>query len=233
MTIAWIAGTSATQATAATKSVVLSVPAGIANGNLMIVSGVVASNSATYTPPSGWTLLWSVIKSSCNNSAWYRIAASEPGSYTWTWSASAIGAWACGSWSGVGATAVEQYSAVGASSLSGAVTTLSATPSQPDWMLGAWADERGSTTGTTWTPGAGMTARIATSVTGTASEASVSLCDTNGTVPAGTPVTYQSTPTSGSVSTVAGICGIIPPFTQPPAPPHAIVRQAVARSAVY
>lgn len=233
MAIAYVNGSSATQATAATKSLSLSVPTSTANGNLMIVVGVVDSSSATLATASGWTQLWATAKSTCNTGCWYRVASSEPSGYTWTWSANGVGAYVCGAWSGVGSSSVvEAYSAVGSSYTSGAVTCPSGTPTQADWMLAVFTDQRTSSSGTSWSTPTGLTARSATSVTGTAVEASVALFDTAAPVGAGSPYSYASTPTSGIASVVSGIVGIMPPFTGVmPLPVQ--LSQAVTRAAYW
>jgi hypothetical protein len=234
MAIAYVNGSTATQSNISTKQVVLNVPASVADGNLLVVVGVVNSSTATLNTVSGWTQLWAQRNATCNTAAWYRVASSEPASYTWTWSASGIGAFASGAWSGVSSsTVVEQYSAVNRSISSNSVTTPSGTPTQADWMLATYCDERSSSTGTTWSTPTGMSARATTSVTNTGVEVSVALFDTNAAVTGGNSYSYTSTPTSGTATGVAGIVGIMPPFT-PPQPPQAqVIRQAVARSSFY
>jgi hypothetical protein len=233
MAIAYVNGSTATQATSSTKSLTLSVPSGVANTNLMIVGGVVDSATATLSTTSGWTQLFAVTKGTCTAAAWYRVASSEPSSYTWSWTATGVGAYVCGSWSGVNSgTVVEAYSGTGISYLSGTVSTPSGTPSQADWMLAIYTDQRSGTTGTTWSTPSGLTARSATSVIGTAVEASIAFFDTAAAVTAGTAYSYASTPTSGTASVVSGIVGIMPPFTGVmPLPVN--VRQAVMRAATW
>lgn len=66
-------------------TIVPTVPTGVVNGDLMIMIVVVNSTGGTITTPTGWTL-WSNLAAS--KSIYYRIASSEPSSYTVTYSAS-------------------------------------------------------------------------------------------------------------------------------------------------
>jgi hypothetical protein len=76
--------------TSNTKSVALSTPAGIANNNLEIMTATIVDSNglSTITTPSGWTLITYVATPTAVYSAYmveyafYRVAASEPASYT-------------------------------------------------------------------------------------------------------------------------------------------------------
>jgi hypothetical protein len=77
-TISFVASTTLAD-TAGSTTHVMDVPAGTADGDLMVLF-IVASNSAVYTVPTGWTAAFnSTSMMSC-----YRTASSEPASYTVT-----------------------------------------------------------------------------------------------------------------------------------------------------
>lgn len=68
-------------------SVAVNVPTGTTNGDLLLAAASV-SLGATITAPAGWTLIRSdnnggVAASSIKTSLYYRVASSEPASYTW------------------------------------------------------------------------------------------------------------------------------------------------------
>jgi hypothetical protein len=70
---AWTGSNSAT-------SIVLTVPAGVSDGDVLLAN-VSNRNLAAQTVPAGWTLI-------ANNNAlnvYSHVAASEPGNYTWSW----------------------------------------------------------------------------------------------------------------------------------------------------
>ena len=65
-------------ATAVTTGLVLNVPAGIQNGDVMIAA--LSASAGTIVKPAAWTAL----VTTATQGLWYRIASSEPASYTWT-----------------------------------------------------------------------------------------------------------------------------------------------------
>lgn len=70
------------------------VPAGVADGDVMVAAVVAGNQSAAVTPPAGWTLLadmQSNVGAGQRLLAYTRTAASEPGSYQWTTSHAADG----------------------------------------------------------------------------------------------------------------------------------------------
>ena len=74
------------QLNSAGTSLAINVPSGISNGDVMIT--VLELNAAvTITQPGGWTNVGSgfpVTNGTNVLDAWYRVASSEPASYTWT-----------------------------------------------------------------------------------------------------------------------------------------------------
>ena len=85
--IGYRAGT--TNWAASGTSFTLSLPAGVQNGDLLVMS--ISNWPGTLIAPSGWTLASAI---SAYQGVWYKIAKSEPTSYTWSSSADS-------SWSGV------------------------------------------------------------------------------------------------------------------------------------
>ncbi len=76
----------------AATSVVITAPTGLVPGNVMLASVAVDGNVAsTLAAPSGWTLLNRLTDSAnqVTTAVWWKVAgASEPGSYTFTWTTS-------------------------------------------------------------------------------------------------------------------------------------------------
>lgn len=74
----------ATLSQAAAASITINVPTGTANGDFLLMV-VTDSNPVTWTQPSGWTLIGNAADAGNDDnfaSAYWRIASSEPGSYT-------------------------------------------------------------------------------------------------------------------------------------------------------
>jgi hypothetical protein len=84
---------STTPVTGTASSMVINVPAGTVNGSVMVA---VISNrgSQTINTPVGWSLIRTTTGGAFDStpqlSTFYRVASSEPASYTWTFSASTI-----------------------------------------------------------------------------------------------------------------------------------------------
>ncbi len=85
----WTHGVGA-QASAAATTVVLTKPAGVADGQLL-VAGIAGGADCTQGPP-GWLCVarW-LDDGGARFSVWCRVAASEPTTYTWTFSSSTTG----------------------------------------------------------------------------------------------------------------------------------------------
>ena len=61
----------------------INVPSGTANGNLMIAA-LAYDDTGTFTPPAGWTEVLDATSNGRVITVCYRVASSEPASYTWT-----------------------------------------------------------------------------------------------------------------------------------------------------
>jgi len=76
-----------TTAQMAAGSITLAVPAGTANGDLLIAQ-VSSSDTGASNPQTGWNTLIITQARTGEDWAWYwRLAASEPANYTWSWGA--------------------------------------------------------------------------------------------------------------------------------------------------
>jgi hypothetical protein len=71
---------SATNSAAATTTFVLNVPAGVQDGDVMIAT--LSTNAGTLTKPAASN--WFALTTSATKGTWYKVASSEPASYTWT-----------------------------------------------------------------------------------------------------------------------------------------------------
>jgi len=79
-----LVGTTKTQLTSASTTITIDVPAGTVDGNLLIAI-LTTANTDSWTTPSGWTV---GITPSAGRTVFYKTAASEPASYTFTASVS-------------------------------------------------------------------------------------------------------------------------------------------------
>ena len=90
MTAAAWQSNSSTSGNGTTTGATVSVPGGVADGDLLILTVATSTNSAsspaTHNTPSGWTLITSLARGGQRSSAFWRIAASEPADYSPTWS---------------------------------------------------------------------------------------------------------------------------------------------------
>jgi hypothetical protein len=76
--------------TPSANNVTVNVPAGVADGNLLVAVYTNSNAALTVTPPGGWTQIAdSATTVTPRLVLYFRIASSEPASYTWNTSASA------------------------------------------------------------------------------------------------------------------------------------------------
>jgi hypothetical protein len=100
MTVAFVAGAETTNGTAGT-SVVVSRPSGTANDHVL-VAFIAAVGNPSISTPSGWTLIGTQDASTnVRLAAFYKVASSEPASWTWTLGASQRNIGWVGAYSGV------------------------------------------------------------------------------------------------------------------------------------
>jgi cellulose synthase/poly-beta-1,6-N-acetylglucosamine synthase-like glycosyltransferase len=149
-----IALRAATTKTASGTSIVVNTPASQTND--VMLAYLSFTSGITPTAPSGWTATASTAATGYVLYTYRHVAgASEPSTYTWTFSASAsIAAWA-GSYSGVDTTTPVDLAPSSASTTGTTFTTATATPNYADEMIvPAFIVANNST----WTAPAGMTA---------------------------------------------------------------------------
>lgn len=227
MAIAFVNAQTA-QLNAANTTLAVNTPTGIADGNLMIT--ILELNAAvTVTPPGGWTHLTGFAVTSGTNvvDGYYRVASSEPASYTWTFGSSKCNI-GCLGYSGTAAASPIDVSNCGTAASPTSVTP-SVTATAGDWVLSCFGD-RDAAAGSTWTTPTGTAARVNLLNTGS-SQGSLAVFDTNGTV-AGGSTSYTSTASTTNSNNVAGIVAFLPlasgSFTV-----NTFVRQAVNRASTY
>lgn len=80
----------ATEVRAASAAVSVSVPAGTANSDLMVAIVHSSPNSGTFTPPTGWTQILFDANGGPQIAVCYRVASSEPASYSFNGGGTAI-----------------------------------------------------------------------------------------------------------------------------------------------
>ncbi len=144
-----------------TQSVTVNVPAGTVNGDVMVV-GVQYGGSTQMTTPAGWTLINHVNNSfstTQNLTTFYRVASSEPASYTWTMPSLVCWITAAGSYSGVSnSSPVDAQTIVGVTTSTSLVANAVTTTAANDMIVTIFAGYNG--TSTTWTPPGGQTERV-------------------------------------------------------------------------
>jgi hypothetical protein len=112
------------------NSVTATAPAGVADGDLLLAFFLHGTGSDTsLTAPAGWTAIGTAgVNGDLNGKAWYKVAASEGASYTFTSSTINDGAIMIVSYTGVSTsspinTSAQNYLAVAAASVTVGVTT--------------------------------------------------------------------------------------------------------------
>jgi hypothetical protein len=123
-------------------SLVIPVPAGVQQGDVLIAQ-VGVRNNPTITPPAGWTLVLDTPSgTTMRQVAFVHVvtAAAEPASYAWTFSTSQIAAGAIAAYSGVDTASPVDTSAGQANASSTALTAPSVNPTGTgDMLIGLFA----------------------------------------------------------------------------------------------
>ena len=156
--IAYRTGSSAVNPTA--TSLVIPAPTGQVAGDVMLAV-VSARGNPTFVAPAGWTLIRQDISGFVMRQAiWYKVVtASEPASYTWTWSGAQAAAGGIAEYSGVSTTnPVDVHGgAISPDSTKKTVTAPSVTTTVAgDMIVGFF----GAAQNTSVTPPSGMTERF-------------------------------------------------------------------------
>lgn len=143
MAITVVASTSATPTG---TTVVLSVPTGVAAGDVLIAAMTVASGTATVTPPAGWAAVASVAQATNHRTETFSrvVDGSEPATYTWTLSVNVRSAGGMIAYRGVDQANPVNVTATTAAS-AGAVTSPAVTTTVDNTRLLAVLGSRQST----------------------------------------------------------------------------------------
>ncbi len=145
-------------APSATLNLTINKPAGTVQNDTMVASISVRPDTATITEPSGWTLVRRIDNANANANSlavYYKVAgASEPTSYTWTFSTSTGSAGGIQTFSGVDATTPIDVEAGQITANGLTHDTPSVTTTVANTMI---VTSHGFTSSATWTPPSGMT----------------------------------------------------------------------------
>ena len=132
-------------------------PAAVTTGDLLLAS-IAIRGTSTMTAPAGWTLIRNDVSgNNLRHATWWRFAAaSDPSSWTWTFSAGRLAAGAIHAYGGVAASNPIDTSSGSANASSTSLTATGVTTTAADDLLVAFYS---MTTNATITPPAGMTER--------------------------------------------------------------------------
>ena len=156
MSIAFVNSTTAQQETTGGGTLTLGVPAGIADGDILLAFVVVDFGSNVPAAPSGWTLLDSQATGP-SVASYYRVASSEPASYNWTLANAGVGSMVA--YSGVDTVnPINKHGGWNRTASSTTVTASSITPNLDGCMI-VFAAGAGTTE--TYTGPSSYTGRIA------------------------------------------------------------------------
>jgi hypothetical protein len=125
-------------------SLILAVPSGVADGDLLLAVVSIRSVVAI-TPPAGWTLQ---IGGNYQYSAYTKIAASEPANYTWSWTGATNTGGAIAAYRGVDQTTPMDAAA---SSTSGKAPSLNTVTANALVVVGAGNQASITAPGGSWT----------------------------------------------------------------------------------
>lgn len=151
-----------TAGAASAANLTINRPTGTVDGDILL-AGISKDNTATVTAPSGWTeILSPEISNSYYSSVWWKRAASEPTSWTWTFTSIWRTGFAVAISGGVGSgTALDPdpTAAWVTAASTGSLTTNSITTATVDTLLAAIHTAVGFSP--PWTPGSSMTEIVA------------------------------------------------------------------------
>ena len=173
-------------------------PSGVQAGDTLIAFFTANSNTPTYTPPAGWTLLETKDGNGIVARAWTKTAVANEPSVTVTSSAICKSDLTVVAYRGlngttpIAASASKTDDVAGAAHVSPAVTATDST----SWLVTYWADKSTDTTGFS-TP-AGQTVRRAAATTSSSGHITALLADGNGPVAAGAQGQVTATANSAS-----------------------------------
>jgi hypothetical protein len=145
-----------TNSNAGATTLVITPPASLADNDVMIAVICVNVDTTAITAPAGWTLIRSLNTTFTARASLYRkLAASESGSYTWTFDSSQRSAGAIAAFTGVNTISIVdvENGQTGGGTANAVAPTITTTLDN-DMLVYAGADD--SSTVATWTPPTGM-----------------------------------------------------------------------------
>lgn len=150
-------GITTTTQTSSSTSVVVTIPAGVQDGDELRVA-ITAPNADTWTVPGGWTEeLNHASGTNPRTRVWRRTASSEPASYTWTSSTSRPYVAVCFAMRGDPTTPVDVSGGQGTASSTSAVAPTVTTTVDECLLVVIFGATYGAGTSGTCTPPSGMT----------------------------------------------------------------------------
>ncbi|MEU5596680.1 hypothetical protein [Streptomyces sp. NPDC020298] len=233
MAISYVNTATATTSTPSATSLACNVPANTADGDVMVAITSRPSSSATVSTPTGWSALPNFPTTNSNGTAlygFYRVASSEPASYTFSFSVGKI----CISISSY--RGVDNTTPINASSATADTTNRSAhaspsitTTVASCWLIAGYCD-RGTASASTWSTPTGLTSRSGNLTTTGTNNNSLATFDSNGGQSTGS-YSYSSTASASQSNACMCTVALAPAGPTPPIAPL-LLRQAVARSAL-
>lgn len=174
---------------AGAQTVSISVPAGVADGDLLLCWAVFGDAITNYAI-SGWTQLESPVGTNCRGHLFYRVASSEPSSHSATWTTNAKCTISMVAYAGVDTgtpIAPAEHASAGETSARTIHTTPSVTPGAADrWAVACFGDRSTNVAAknTNWGAGAGISEIVDANNNSAATSPWLSqgVSDSNGTV---------------------------------------------------
>jgi hypothetical protein len=215
MAIAYVSNAVSVTGANSTLTLAATAPATITNGNLLLAVVACGNNTApTISGPAGWTKITGASGFDAGSpgnalEVWYKIAAGESGTYTFTTSATSTRMRVhIHNYSGTDATTPVGSAAFAVNSSSTTTrVTGSVTAAGGEWVVAAYSDEALSS----YTQSGSILERTDAATSNT----SLSTGDTNGTVSAGSK-SYTATATGANTTASASILLVNPAGSSPP-----------------
>jgi hypothetical protein len=205
MAIARVGSPTTAAMTAGATTITVSVPAGVVNGNLLLLCVWGDDATGVITDPAGWTLDSSAAPASGRGKVYRRIASSEPASYAVTVTSNKYVA-VMAAYSGVNTTTPFSASSMKNEAVAGTShTTNSVTPgSVNDWLVSFFGDRQttAANKNTGWAPTAPAVERgeVNNNTAASSPWSALECNDSNGVVGSTSPASHTSTATVSSTA---------------------------------
>jgi hypothetical protein len=138
-----------------TTNWVITKPTNTANGDLLVTAIVIQAGSVS-TVPSGWTQLDTLAN---GVQVWYKIAASEGASWTWSMDANRSGGWCCTAMTPAYGTPALDVNGRTTGQTGASISAPAQTAKYPNSLVVGVFGARGASGTVTWTAPTGMTER--------------------------------------------------------------------------